>query len=628
MKTLRTLAFCAALAAQLAAPVAACPECEKLAKAGLAASGTGTKWSDPATWAGGKLPQAGNAVVIPEGKAILLDVAPPQLKSVLVKGQLRFDRKDIELKVGWVLVVGKGALLEIGTEAEPFKQKAAITFFGTDEKESIVGEALMSSGTKFLLAMDGGKLELHGASRDAVSWTQLGATAEPGATKLTLKEEARWVAGDKLCVAPSGYSPFEAEEVTVTAVAGKVVTFEPALKYKHWGTLQTIEGKVLDERAEVGLLTRNVVLRGADDSRESDFGGHVMVMPGGTAHVEGVEFFRMGQKGHQARYPMHWHLVDRYGDGKAPGKGQYAKNNSIHHSFQRAIVVHGTSDVLVEGNVAFDVTNHCYVPAEDGDEERNVFRKNLGMLVRVPALADYSFPGKKESSGQQENKASVFWMTNPNQVFEGNHAAGSSGGDGFLFDGRVARGRTPAAYKSFVFTDNVAHSNQRKDKLVNSLVHYGDGVQNFGLSFDRVSNIKVGVKPEEVGAVIVRNFTAYKNASGAVWLESQRELVKDSIFADHYVSAQFGGGGGRFDSVVILRRSENGLGEEFLAGTKQKAPSVGLYLENGVAHVVGKDMTFIGMDTTAYGSKRLLEDQQRLGTWKFINVAEPVYAKK
>ncbi|MBM3984034.1 MAG: hypothetical protein FJ304_27965, partial [Planctomycetes bacterium] len=522
----------------------------------------------------------------------------------------------------WVLVAGKGAVLEIGTAAEPFAQNATISLFGTDQKEDIAG-----AGTKFVCAMSGGTLELHGARRDAVSWTQLDATAEPGAKQITLKDAVKWQTGDKLCVAPSGYSPLESEQVTVTAAAGKVVSFEPALKFKHWGTLQTFEGRTLDERAEVGLLTRNVLVRTGDDGANG-FGGHVMVMAGGTAHVEGVEFARLGQRGLQARYPLHWHLVDRKGDGTAPGKGQYAKNNSVHHSSQRAVVVHGTNDVLVEGNVAFDISNHCYIPAEDGDEVRNVFRNNLGMLVRVPAAAHYAFPGNKpETSAQQENKASVFWMTNPNQVFEGNHAAGSVGGDGFLFDGRTAPGIKQAGLKKVVFTNNTAHSNQRKDKLLNGLVHYGAGVQNFGLSFDRVSNFRVPLKPDEVGLVEVRNFTAYKNAAGAVWLESQRELVTDSVFADHYVSAQFGAGGGRFDRVTIVRRSANGLGEEFLATNKPKAPSVALYVENGAANVVGKDMTFIGMDTTSYGAKRPFEERQRLGKWKFIDVADPQYDK-
>ena len=618
----RLLAILLTLVFWQAGVVLACPECEKLALDGVLANGKGTRWSDPATWAGGKVPEAGQVAVIPEGRSITLDVSSPLLKGMLVKGQLRLDRKNIDVKTGWILVMGKDSLFEVGTEAEPFQQNAVFTFFGTYKNESIVGKGLLSTGTKFLCAMQGGRIELHGGRRDAVSWTQLNAHAEPGAKEITLKDNVRWQAGDQICIAPSGYNPLEAEMVTVKEVAGKVVKFEPALKHKHWGTLQTFENRTLDERAEVGLLTRNIVLQGAEESLTSGFGGHVMIMPGGTAHVEGVEFKRMGQKGLQGRYPMHWHLVDRRGDGSAPGKGQYAKNNSVHHSFQRAIVVHGTSNVHVEGNVAFDIANHCYVPSEDGDEENNQFIRNLGMLVRMPSFDDYAFPGKKkESSDQNEAKASVFWMTNPNQTFIGNHAAGSIGGDGFLFDGRVIAPRKVAKFnKHFLFKDNVAHSNQKNPKNINNLVHYGAGVQNFGLSFDKLSHPRSGIKPDEVRSVVIENFTAYKNASGGVWLESQREVLKDSILADHYVSCQFGGGGGCLENVVILRNSANKLGEEFAPGLKSK--STGLYVENGSTRILSKGLVFIGQDAAVTGYPRnQLEPHQRLD-WRFVNVKD------
>ena len=69
----------------------------------------------------------------------------------------------------------------------------------------------------------------------------------------------------------------------------------------------------LDERAEVGLLTRNITIQGDSASLTTGIGGHVMVMQGATAHVEGVTFTRMGQKARLARYPMHWHMAGRGG---------------------------------------------------------------------------------------------------------------------------------------------------------------------------------------------------------------------------------------------------------------------------------------------------------------------------
>lgn len=50
---------------------------------------------------------------------------------------------------------------------------------------------------------------------------------------------------------------------TDVSADGTVLTFSPPLKYEHVGITQTIEGVTLDMRAEVGLLTRNVKVRGS-----------------------------------------------------------------------------------------------------------------------------------------------------------------------------------------------------------------------------------------------------------------------------------------------------------------------------------------------------------------------------
>ncbi|CAJ1425430.1 unnamed protein product, partial [Effrenium voratum] len=40
------------------------------------------------------------------------------------------------------------------------------------------------------------------------------------------------------------------------------------------------------------------------------------------------------------------------------GQYSYARYNSIHHSFQRAVAVHGTNYVSVKGNVAYEIVGH------------------------------------------------------------------------------------------------------------------------------------------------------------------------------------------------------------------------------------------------------------------------------
>src|SRR5579863_10787333 len=49
------------------------------------------RWSNPATWPGGKVPGAGDTVTIEKGKDVLLDVSPPSLGGLQIKGKLRFS---------------------------------------------------------------------------------------------------------------------------------------------------------------------------------------------------------------------------------------------------------------------------------------------------------------------------------------------------------------------------------------------------------------------------------------------------------------------------------------------------------------------------------------------------------
>ena len=118
----------------------------------------------------------------------------------------------------------------------------------------------------------------------------------------------------------------------------------------------------VDERGEVGLLTRNIRLQASADAEQSFYGGHVMAMGTSKMFVEGVEFNRMGQNLTLARYPIHWHLI---GDAK----GQYIRNAAIHDTYNRCVTVHGTNNLQVENNVTYNTVGHCFF-LEDGIETR------------------------------------------------------------------------------------------------------------------------------------------------------------------------------------------------------------------------------------------------------------------
>ena len=48
---------------------------------------------------------------------------------------------------------------------------------------------------------------------------------------------------------------------------------------------------------------------------------------------------------------------------------------------QRCMVVHATSNLLIEENVAYETRGHCYI-TEEGSEFNNTFLRNLGMSTR------------------------------------------------------------------------------------------------------------------------------------------------------------------------------------------------------------------------------------------------------
>src|SRR6185312_14736183 len=307
-------------------------------------------WSNPATWPDGKVPRAGDTVTIEKGKNVLLDVSPPALDGLHIAGKLSFsDKADIQLTTEWIMVLGE---LEIGTEAKPHTRKAMITL-----TDNVHGEEHDGMGDRGIM-VEGGILSLHGY-RGANSWTKLAATARAGSDRIEVLNARGWRKGDVIVLASTDYDSTQAEKRTIAAVAGNAITLDQPLKYMHFGKITF----GVDERGEVGLLTRNILIQASQDAERSYFGGHIMAIIGSKMYVSGVELNRMGQNMHLARYPIHWHLVGE-------GKGQYIENSSIHDTYSRCVTIHGTNDVRVQNNVTYNTVGHCFF-LEDAVETGN-----------------------------------------------------------------------------------------------------------------------------------------------------------------------------------------------------------------------------------------------------------------
>ena len=49
------------------------------------------------------------------------------------------------------------------------------------------------------------------------------------------------------------------------------------MQFRHYSALETYGGKDFPMRAEVGLLTRNIVIQGDENSVNNDYGAHLMI---------------------------------------------------------------------------------------------------------------------------------------------------------------------------------------------------------------------------------------------------------------------------------------------------------------------------------------------------------------
>src|ERR1700730_6170797 len=323
------------------------------------------RWSEAATWPDKKVPGKDAVVTIERDMNVVLDVSPQPLHGLTINGKLSFaDDKDLELTTEWIMVHGE---LEIGTEAKPHTRQATITLTDNVKDEDFGGLGGNDRSDRGIMLM-GGTLNLHGDRTN--SWTKLSSTANAGATSIQVLNAAGWKVGDEIVLASTDYDPRQAERRNIAAIRGNTITLDKKLDYTNFGKI-TFD---VEERGEVGLLTRNIKLQASADAEQSFYGGHVMAMGGSKMVVEGVELNRMGQNMTLARYPIHWHLI---GDAQ----GQYIRNSAIHDSYNRCETVHSTNYLGIDNNVTYNTVGHCFF-LEDGVEHDNQFVHNLGILTK------------------------------------------------------------------------------------------------------------------------------------------------------------------------------------------------------------------------------------------------------
>ena len=440
-------------------------------------------WSSIWSWGGLPPPSEGQLAAIPPGIEMVLDVTTPILKSLILNGgTLMYDRDQdgLTLNAEYILIVNDGSL-QIGSEEEPYENEATIMLHGHTRCIE-----LPIYGCK-VLGVRKGSLELHGKPV-ANTWTRLAQTANAGDMSITVVDDVSdWQVDDEIVIPSTGHrhSMGENEKLVVESIGpdGKTINLKSALLHKHISLSQTFGDHVVETRAEVGRLTRNVKYQGAQnreffedipacdkgfDSNQfatqscfrgkfgeelgSDEFGAVTLYAvenrdqnEAQIHLSYVEFFWVGQAFRVGRYPVHFHMM---GDVN----GSYAKGCAIHNSFNRAMTIHGITGVLAERIVTYDIKGLSFF-IEDGKEENNIIRNNLAVYTK-----------QSSSLLNPDVTPAAFWVVNPNNELYGNAAAG---GTHFGFWYRIQRHPDgPSEDSNYcsnnvplgVFRDNSAHT--------------------------------------------------------------------------------------------------------------------------------------------------------------------------
>ena len=333
------------------------------------------RWSEPDTWAPGSAPGTGDDLIVPEGTIILVDENPPVLGDVIVRGNLIFaDEGPIDFEADFIHV--DGGTLGAGTEDEPHESPLTITLNGDPKTEGVPG--LGNGG----IMVNNGSINLHGSETEHPK-AFLEESAMAGDNTLTMADDVDWEAGNVIVITSTSKNRSQTETHTVDSVAGNVVTLRDTLAFPHFAGEITVptndaSDQAFNLNAEVGLLTRNIVLKGPDTADTTGNGVFILVKTTGDtteAKISNIEITKAGQRVYNGKYPVHF---DTLGDTT----GNYVKSVSIHGSSNRGIGINATNGVEILNNVIYDVEGHAiYVP--NGIEQNNTFSENLVTNVKA-----------------------------------------------------------------------------------------------------------------------------------------------------------------------------------------------------------------------------------------------------
>lgn len=409
-------------------------------------------WSNPATWNGGTLPQAGDNIYIPADKSLSVDIdSNLNYKTIRADGILKFaTTKNVSIKLD-TLVVTETGTIEIGSETSRVPANIKTTIFVANNGPIDRAWDPLNISRGIILQ---GKTRIYGSEKTA--YQKLSVNPPAGSAQIKLAAvPTGWVPGDVIAITATKFrrklktdTSYQTEDElrSIKAISGNVITLgkinNPSLaaplSFSHVSSIANMP-------VYAANLTRNVVFSGeGGDAVPASQRGHFMVMHSPDTVIKGASFNYFGRTDKSipindfALNDQGFRLTDVNGnyipDVNTNPRGRYAVH--FHHTGTdikvspvicsgNAVIsskgwgfVNHTSNVLMENNASFDVYGSHFV-SEDGNE-LGTFKNNIA----IKSEGRSTFVKNGLGNHDHGHTGHGFWFHSRNLAVEDNVVSG------------------------------------------------------------------------------------------------------------------------------------------------------------------------------------------------------------
>lgn len=414
---------------------------------------------DGATW-GGTAPTASTDVTIASGQVVLVDCAA-SARSILieaggtlvgsrkvtstltvhgnleVRGRLDYGNADDRVQDGVTAEIIFADLDDGRTVGVPYDPE------GNPQHPPLPAEVMATDVG--LWVMGEGHLTVGGQPKRA--WSKLLDGAGPGDPTFEVEDADGWQVGDQVVLTPSaatatdGYAD-QFDEGTIAAVDGNVVTLEDAPAFAHAGC----DGCM--RRAEVGNLSRNAVIRSADDGDHA----HIFVAESGLAQLESAELRWLGPErngGPDRRAPLYFYRQ------RGASEASFVRRSAIWGSKNSFVIAEASDGVELTGVVGYDAAADAVA---GGFAQFDEWGDTSEGFLATDVLAARVYPNKRADGARIGYLAhGIACGGGPGSGCVRCVATGVTGPDaaGFFWNNDI---HLPAGADQ-TFIDNVAHNN-------------------------------------------------------------------------------------------------------------------------------------------------------------------------